>query len=210
MLHRTRLATGPGGKGTSSGVGAHVGGPTASFSTGGSDLGTDGSGGQKLTRCRLWVRSGERGVDRIYPECHDVSMGYEGLLAGLARRGNGLGEDGGGSSCLGGMRLAWFNATWPLVRLVLMRNGIRLEPSLRFLKRVVPVWEVRYDELLEAQAVGNIPLFTVGIRLRTTGGWVVFWAMKAKVRERLLRRIAEQGVKVGLVPKRFHFLNPEG
>jgi hypothetical protein len=61
------------------------------------------------------------------------------------------------SSCRGGMRLAWFNATWPLVRLVLMRNGIRLEPSIRFLRWMVPVWEVRYDELLEAQAVGNIP-----------------------------------------------------
>ena len=113
------------------------------------------------------------------------------------------------SSCRGGMRLAWFNATWPLVRLVLMRNGIRLEPSIRFLRWMVPVWEVRYDELLEAQAVGNIPLFTIGIRLRATGGWVVFWAMTAQVRDGLLRRIADQGVQVGVAPKPFHFLNPE-
>jgi hypothetical protein len=33
--------------------------------------------------------------------------------------------------------------------------------------------------------------------------------MKANVRERLLRGIANQGVQVGLVPKRFHFFKPE-
>ena len=137
-------------------------------------------------------------------------MRQEGLLAGLDRRTSGLEADADhGSSFIGGMRLAWFNATWPLVRLGLRRNGIRLEPSTRFLRWIVPVWEVRYDELLEVQAVGNIPLFTVGIRLRATSGWVVFWAMNAKVREGVLRRIAEQGVPVGVAPKPFHFLNHE-
>lgn len=99
------------------------------------------------------------------------------------------------------------SATWPLVRLSLLAEGIRLESSVRFLRFVVPIWEARYDELAEVQAVGRIPLFTTGIRFRTETAdeWIVYWTPE---RSTVMRALAAHGVKINTDPVRLHFLNP--
>ncbi len=117
-------------------------------------------------------------------------------------------------SFLGGIRLGralggrGYNATWPLVRLSLFPEGLRMESSRRFLAPIVPVWEVRFDEISEVSAVGKIPLFSTGVRLRTKSGagdWAVFWTVH---RPRVLQALADRGLEVERRPVRFHYLNP--
>ena len=105
------------------------------------------------------------------------------------------------------MRVAAFNASWPLARLKLFPGGIRLQPSAWLFSIIVPVWEARYDELTEVQAVGRIPLITTGIRFRVGTGedWIIFWSFN---RARILRQLIELGVAAGTTPGRFHLFSP--
>ena len=145
-----------------------------------------------------------------HPERHDVLMGYEGLLA--SRPG------AQGQWTRRGRRrefLSWGHAAG-LVQCDLAPRAPRSNE-----KRDPPGAKHTVSEMDGAGMGGPLrrtprgasrrqyPLFTIGIRLRATGGWVVFWAMTAQVRDGLLRRIADQGVQVGAAPKPFHFLNPE-
>jgi hypothetical protein len=97
--------------------------------------------------------------------------------------------------------LGW-NASFPFVRLSLFSDGLRLERSHRSLRYLIPTWEVRYDDLIEVQAVGRL-----GIRFRTrsTNEWAIFWA---KDRSAVMRAVAEHGVVVNTEAVRFHYLNP--
>lgn len=105
------------------------------------------------------------------------------------------------------MRLIGYNATWPLVRLSLLTDGLRLAPSRPVLRTFVPVWEAFYGEIGEVQAVGRIPWFTTGIRIRTTSSaeWVVYWTRK---RKKVLGAMVAQGLQANCDPLRFHFINP--
>ena len=110
-------------------------------------------------------------------------------------------------SFLGGMRLGGYNATWPLVRLNLYPAGLRMEPPVRFLRFLVPTWEARYDELIEVQAVGKIPLFSTGIRFRltSTNQWIIYWTPD---RPTVLQSIAAHGMSVNPNAIRFRYWNP--
>jgi hypothetical protein len=127
----------------------------------------------------------------------------------LQRRSAGLEAAGAaGGSFVGGMRYGvtgiagW---SWPLVRLQLLGDVLRLGHSAKLLRFLVPSWEARYQELEVAEAIGSSPL-TTGVRLRTTDGdWVVFWTFH---RDQVLRAIQQRGVIVDATPSRFRFFAP--
>lgn len=122
----------------------------------------------------------------------------------------GLGDANGTEpSFLGGIRLGGYNATIPLVRMSLLPAELRLQPSIRALRSLVPVWEIRYDDVGEAQAVGKIPILSAGIRLRSRSSseWIVFWT--GRRRTAVLKALIDKGVSVSATPVRFHFLHPE-
>jgi hypothetical protein len=123
-------------------------------------------------------------------------------------------------SFIGGMRLPWsvsgrnwfggYNATWPLVRLSLFSDGLRLRGT-RFavVTSLIPVWEARYDELSEVSAVERIPFITTGVRLRSKddpNDWVVFWALLT--RAKVLQALAGHGVTVTTKPVRLRPFRP--
>jgi hypothetical protein len=114
---------------------------------------------------------------------------------------------------VGGMRvgggLRWsFNATWPLAVLELHDDGLRLVTRGRLMRSIAPVWEANYKELTEVRAVGKIPLFTTGVRLRVATGensWAIFWCLR---RERVLLALRERGLDVQADPDRLNALDP--
>ena len=76
------------------------------------------------------------------------------------------------------------------------------------MKSIVPVWEIRYDDVREAQAVGKIPVLSTGIRFRSqsSSAWIIFWTTR---RSAVLKALIDKGVVVNATPVRFHFLRPE-
>jgi hypothetical protein len=126
------------------------------------------------------------------------------------RRAASLGEGAGGAeSFTGGMRIGWYTATQPLVTLTLYAEGLSMEAggSRGWLRRAVPVWQARYDELADVQAVGTTPPIATGIRFRTasTGEWAVFWTAE---RPRVLQALSAHGVVVRDEPIRFRYTDP--
>jgi len=75
------------------------------------------------------------------------------------------------------------------------------------LRRAVPVWQARYDDLDDVQAVGNTPSIATGIRFRTasTGEWAVFWTTE---RPRVLQALVAHGVDVKAEPISFRYTDP--
>lgn len=117
---------------------------------------------------------------------------------------------------IGGMRVSapgfnlfgGWNVTYPLVRLSLFTQGLRLASTLPFPFAVlVPTWEARYDELSEISAVGNIGGFTTGVRFRAghPGKWVIFWTIN---RPQVLDALIGLGLAVNVQPVRFRNLRP--
>jgi hypothetical protein len=106
------------------------------------------------------------------------------------------------------MRLGVFNATIPLVRLELFQNGFRLSSTLKFLCRVIPTWEARFDELSQVQAIGRVPIWNEGIRfgVHNERDRPIFWSTR---RESILADFVKAGVSVNAMPIRMNFLNPE-
>ena len=126
------------------------------------------------------------------------------------RRVADLGQGAGtADSFVGGMRIGWYTATRPLVRLTLFSEGLSMEASesRRLMRRSVPVWQARYDDLAEVQAVGKTPLIATGIRFRTasTGEWAVFWTSE---RPRVFQALSAHGVDVKAEPIRFRYTDP--
>jgi hypothetical protein len=111
-------------------------------------------------------------------------------------------------SFVGGQRTGLWNATWPLVRLDLYSDRIRLRPSTRLLRALVPPWEARFADITEVRAIGSIDYFTTGIRLRThrPADFAVFWTFH---RPEVLDAIEAAGLTVNREPTRFHYLNPD-
>jgi hypothetical protein len=119
----------------------------------------------------------------------------------------GFGDGGVTISHLGGVRLRGLNATWPLARLNFYASGIRLMSSSRALQRLIPLWEARWDEIEEIQAVGKIPWLSTGIRIRTQPDhrWVIFWTFH---RDLVMSDFQKQGIKVNISPVSFNIVNP--
>lgn len=110
---------------------------------------------------------------------------------------------------IGGMRVGRFafNATWPLAALELHEAGLRVATR-RLLKLMAVTWEALYEELIEVQAVGKIPLLTTGIRFRVKSrenSWVIFWCLR---RKRVLQALTDRGVAVRNEPDRLHLFDP--
>ncbi|HEX6395417.1 MAG TPA: hypothetical protein VFZ97_18425 [Acidimicrobiales bacterium] len=62
----------------------------------------------------------------------------------------------------------------PLVRMTVYPAGVELGPASKWLRVVVPFWQVRFDEIEVVEAVGN-GLLVSGVRFRTIGGgWRIF------------------------------------
>src|SRR5664280_1118756 len=126
------------------------------------------------------------------------------------RRVADLGQGAGSAeSFVGGMRIGWYTATRPLVSLTLFSEGLSMEAnkSRHLLRHAVPVWQARYDDLAEVQAVGKVPLIATGSRFRTasTGEWAVFWTSE---RPRVLQALSAHGVDVKAEPIRFRYTDP--
>src|SRR5664280_3276703 len=93
------------------------------------------------------------------------------------RRVADLGQGAGSAeSFVGGMRIGWYTATRPLVSLTLFSEGLSMEAneSRHLLRHAVPVWQARYDDLAEVQAVGKMPLIATGIRFRTASTCLLY------------------------------------
>ena len=111
-------------------------------------------------------------------------------------------------SFVGGMRYASIvtNWTWPLVRLTLGSESLSLGPSVRWLSFFVTSRMIRYDQLVEVQAVGRNGLLSAGVRFRASDGqWVIFWASN---RPLVLDAIGRMGIEVRAEPIRFNYFSP--
>jgi len=108
----------------------------------------------------------------------------------------------------GGMR-SGIVANWspPLVRMTVYRSGVELGPASRWLKVVVPFWQVRLEEIVVVESVG-VGLFVSGVRFWTTNDdWRIFWTYS---RDDVLGFLDRQGIPVDLTPRRFRTLDPGG
>lgn len=82
-------------------------------------------------------------------------------------------------------------ASWPLVRMSIFADHLRLElvgPRVLNLD-----WEVRFVDLDEVEPIGRNG---IRFRARSTGEWVVFLAIKASVREDVVRELRDLGVTI--------------
>lgn len=120
-------------------------------------------------------------------------------------------------SFIGGMRLpcrifgfnmpVGYNVTWPLARLDLLEDGVRIYSNVgRPLSIIVPTWEAGYSELTEVSAVG-IGRFASGVRFRTAtdGSWIIFWSLQ---REQLLEALRPIGLPLITQPQPFDHFRP--
>lgn len=83
-------------------------------------------------------------------------------------------------SFVGGVWSQTMNAIWPLARLELFDQGIRLRAGLRLLGWLIPVWEARYADLTAAQLIAT-PSGGRGVCVYPIGpaGPIVFWSRRA-------------------------------
>ena len=79
----------------------------------------------------------------------------------------------------GGLWSAAGSAIWPLARLELLEQGIRVRGRVGGLRRLVPAWEARYEELSGAQLV-RVPIASHGVYVRTANAAdsIIFWTSR--------------------------------
>lgn len=124
------------------------------------------------------------------------------------KRDAGLPDEAAAESFVGGVRFGFTgigNRTWPMARLTLLREGVRIGPSVPWLSVLVPVWEARYEDLGEVQAVGTSRLTTSVRFISRDGRWAIFGTLE---RPRVLSSLTARGVAVGSDPVRFRFFFP--
>ena len=111
-------------------------------------------------------------------------------------------------SFIGGQGSRLRNVGWPLARMDLYSDMIRLRPIARFLRVLVPTWEARFEEISEVRAIGKVDFFTTGVRFRTNRprDFAVFWTFQ---RPDVLNSLEAVGLAVKRDPARFHYLNPD-
>jgi hypothetical protein len=112
------------------------------------------------------------------------------------------------ASFIGGLRLrpVFANWGWPGAKLTICDEGVRIGPSFIIFRFFVPVRAFRYDDLLEAQAVGTL-IFGQGIRFtsRTTDRWAIFWSGS---RQDILALLGSLTEVVNAQPIRLNYWNP--
>jgi hypothetical protein len=111
------------------------------------------------------------------------------------------------ASHVGGMRLGMLTATWPLARLDIFQQGLRLHGSNRMFRAITPVWEASFREIRDVQAVGKVQPLTTGIRFRldSRNESAIFWSAH---RPEVLADLAGVGLTVNGDPVRLNTLNP--
>jgi len=118
-------------------------------------------------------------------------------------------ESGGGPrrSFIGGMNwggfINYWNITTPFARLEIFSNGIRVGPSFRMFRPMLPLWEARFDELQSVVLLQAI--FGQGVRFRTNDDdkWIIFWYQSPQT---ILEVLRELGVPTNPDPQRYRFL----
>lgn len=98
-------------------------------------------------------------------------------------------------SFLGGLRWVGGNATWPLVRLELDTEGMRVRPSARLLSPLLPEWRFGWDEVLLAERVHGLLFGSAGVRFSIRGRKYpfTFWYSNP---QRVLDALTRRGVPV--------------
>jgi hypothetical protein len=101
-------------------------------------------------------------------------------------------EVGAERTFTGGYRRGWYNATWPLVKLTVGPEGIRLRPSHRLL---LPLGVRRLDfswaEIDRVEPVeGALPL-SCGIQFGNPGKRLIWWCLSADARTTILAAVSE-------------------
>jgi hypothetical protein len=89
-------------------------------------------------------------------------------------------------------------ATWPLSRLTISANGIRIEPTwrgLRFL--LVPHLDLSWSEIENVQAAGTISSRALAIRF---GGKSIYWGFPGQSTELVeaVEEVAPEKLKLGI------------
>jgi len=133
-------------------------------------------------------------------------VGQNGAVAELTRRSANL-EGEPFHSFVGALRYGGTGlgaATWPLAKLDLFANGLRIGPSTHWLGFVLSKWEARFEELTEVQAVGRSRLASY-IRFRVGRYEVALFG--SFNRPEVLRCLEELGLSVGLDPEPFRFFS---
>ena len=121
-------------------------------------------------------------------------------------------------SYTGGMRYGYMGfANWtnPLVTLDLYESGLELRSTYPFLRFLVPVWRIRYDEISSVGWLGRpIPDSSAGVGLvmvrgvmltASNGDWVVFWCLR---RNEVLDALARRGLRIEAERKRLTLFGP--
>jgi len=108
-------------------------------------------------------------------------------------------------SFLGGLRSQSGFALWPLVRLSLSRQGIRVAPSINAFARFVPTLTLELDTIDRAErisGVGIVPSPGVRFLFREGKSSIIFWTLSPR---RLLDALEAQDVAVDRTPHRAPF-----
>jgi hypothetical protein len=99
-------------------------------------------------------------------------------------------------SFLGGLRSQSGFALWPLVRLSLSGQGVRVAPSIDALARFVPTLTIELDTIDRAErisGVGIVPSPGVRILFKEAKTPIIFWTLSPR---RVLDALEAQGVAV--------------
>jgi hypothetical protein len=98
-------------------------------------------------------------------------------------------------SYLGGLRWIGGNATWPLVRLQLESEGMRIIPSFGLLGAVLPQWHFPWSDVIRAERVQGVLFASSGVRfyIRDRQYPFTFWYTKPA---RVLDALARRGIPV--------------
>jgi hypothetical protein len=96
---------------------------------------------------------------------------------------------------VGGLRWSGGNATWPLVRLQLKSDGLRVHPSLSPLRMLVPAWHVPWSDVIRAERVQGTFPGSPGVRfyIQDRQHPFTFWCWRPKP---ILDALAGRGVAV--------------
>lgn len=104
-------------------------------------------------------------------------------------------DEPSGQTYIGGLRWIGGNATWPLVRLQLESDGLRVNPSLSPLRTLVPAWYFPWSDVIRAERVRGTFPGSPGVRfyIRDRKHPFTFWCRKPKP---VLDALAGRGVSV--------------
>ena len=97
------------------------------------------------------------------------------------------------ASFRGGLASAYVHASGGLVRLEFFDWGIRLRAASRLWRRLIPVWEARYEDLATVQLIQTIGGYGVRLESGAGAGALVFWVRRY---DEVMDRLANHQVPV--------------